>query len=404
MRYIKWTVLLFLAGCGRTKVIPIDIPNFPKGSPVGEVPTSKDSPEMDSPATESPIQIAKPKLSAVLVGQPKPNSYVIHLAWTSSGEANQKLFRQSSRTPRALLKELPPETRLWVDTEVVAGETYTYQVESELATNVATLSVPLDTVFTETGPIEGTLEGARLFLGKSVNLYTQGKDTQIKFNEIYTEGSTIETFPEDTTAAMNQNGRPGGKIEIYAQKLRGKLYVFGRGEKGGPGTPGQPGSPGNKGLAGNPAQYGCMKGNSFAIYPFSECKIEEGRGRGVAWVCTANSTAGQTGGSGGPGGNGSPGKNGGNSGVIHIEIPDLRMEDLTLVVEGGKAGAGGEAGPGGMGGEGGDPGSEPYGVCPAQKGVQGLKGPNGNAGLPGEAGKLETFCLKTLEETKGECH
>lgn len=340
------------------------------------------------------------KLNVQLVGQAMPNVYAAHLNWSNLADQNQKLFRTDGRGRESLLKDLPPESKTYLDTDIQAGESYTYRLQGSETSNSVTIAVPKDFTYNTNSDIE-TMNGGRLFLGRGVHLYTQGKTVKLKFDEIFADESFIETFPENATASVNQDGRSGGKLMISAKRLRGKIQFVARGENGGIGTPGQPGNRGSKGISGNPAQYICK----LPGLPPQSCRMWEAQGvkPKELYNCTVTPTNGLPGSPGSAGGNGGQGRNGGNSGLLELQIEDLTPENLKYSIYEGKAGAGGTAGPGGPGGEGGDPGQEVYGICPARRGESGPNGAGGTTGVPGMAGVKENYCARLGAEVKGTC-
>lgn len=340
------------------------------------------------------------KLSVQLVGEPSPNAYAAHLSWSGPSADNQKLYRSSSRTSRVMLKEFSPEAKTWLDADVVAGETYTYQIVGADTSNSISITIPKDLEFKVNADLESDAHGGRLFIARGVHLYTQGKASHLKFDEIISDDGFIESFPEGTTAAINQEGRSSGTIHISADRLRGKLTLVSRGENGGPGTPGQMGNKGLKGYPGTNCEYRCMHSADL-----NQCRSLESQGANPKQLyrCEKVATNGLPGGSGSTGGNGGQGRNGGDSGSPLVEINDVALENLLITLQEGKAGVGGIPGNGGLGGDGGDPGLEQHGICPAQRGPVGVNGPSGVQGIPGFPGAVQSYCLKTASTVKGNC-
>jgi hypothetical protein len=90
----------------------------------------------------------------------------------------------------------------------------------------------------------------RLIFSRDGRVVTNGNDLRIEAKEIISDDGVIEPFSEEDAAAPGQAGNEGGRITITAKYGRGTLYVFGRGQNGGPGVVGLMGRSGNPGKEG----------------------------------------------------------------------------------------------------------------------------------------------------------
>lgn len=192
-------------------------------------------------------------------------------------------------------------------------------------------------------------------------IYTLGQTLKIEITNLNSQGR-LETFPEGQTAAAGMDGRSGGHIELYIQNPTGFLNIALRGEAGGNGANGERGKDGSPGT------------------PSTSCHFR-----------IAGEFERSLGGRGHPGGDGKAGGNGGNSGQLHLHIPETR--DFVHPIKKFP----GELGFGGKGNEGGNQGPQapmcfknvikPLPLDPN------LKGAPGKDAKDGISGGVESSCV-----------
>ena len=83
------------------------------------------------------------------------------------------------------------------------------------------------------------IKADRVYLSKNAAIFAQNYNLKIEAQIIEAEmGSIIGHYNYDQTAAVNQNGRNGGFIEIRSQTVFGQLQLLANSEKGGVGLGG----------------------------------------------------------------------------------------------------------------------------------------------------------------------
>ncbi len=365
--------------------------------------------------------------STTVVADPSPNKYLVELKWNSNGSSPRGWFirREEMESGKDYVTALEHARNSFQDNRVVAGKTYHYEFGSvEDIGNVkraeSTVTIPFDLELTSATINPNTSGINRLFLRKGARLQLQDKPLNLNVAEILSDEGIIESFPEGQTAAPQANGRPGGRIEIHAKKAIGRLYVYGRGEHGGPGLVGKNGLPGKRGPEGHYALSTCEKVDVVCNCGSRFHELEEGVKRGevfsifqfmaekVRHRCITQTGDGGIGFPGERGGIGGNGGNGGDSSKIFIEISDpsaLELKTYPLAGLGGTGGPGGEGGDGGLGGAPGSRSLDYYYVCrEAHPGPKGPNGSKGDTGKTGESGKLRSACITLGGIRFGDCN
>ena len=83
------------------------------------------------------------------------------------------------------------------------------------------------------------IDAERVYLTKNAAIYTKNFNLKIITQTLESElGAVITHFGYDQAAAINQNGRDGGLIEIKADTATGHLQLIASGERGGTGIGG----------------------------------------------------------------------------------------------------------------------------------------------------------------------
>ncbi len=375
---------------------------------------------------EGPVLPESSALKAYIDPKPEPNHYEVKLRWAiPEAGPSWVVHRQEDDKSPVLLSTLSASAHEYVDSNVVPGKKYKYQLGAltegsyeEVASTMVT--VPKDMAVKEQVVISKVDGIGRLFLSSTARLTTEGKDTVIAVDEIISENGIIESFSEGTQAPIGESGRSGGNITIKAKRGRGNLIIHARGESGGVGIPGANGVNGKKGQAGgyglgthevvnvvcncghraHELREGMKQGNIFAHLHF---QMERSRHR-----CITQPTDGQQGQPGTAGAPGSHGGKGGNSARVYVELEDPSQLQVNVFTIPGKSGAGGAGGIGGKGGPGGDPGSTSldfFSNCREPRaGASGQGGVNGKPGLPGMTGTEEPICLRLGGQSSPDCH
>lgn len=223
--------------------------------------------------------------------------------------------------------------------------------------------------------------------GHDSPIFTEGKSFVISADEIFSENIQIETFPQKTKGAIDQNGRSGGTLTIKAKSAQGKMHLVLRGEDGGDGGPGEAYT-----------ERGEKGADAMAIRLLSSAG---NLGHHAKRVCLGSANGGK-GAKGKEGRKGHDGGRGGNSGSFILEIanpsPDFEVSMEKIVGHGGNEGPGG---PGQLGGLGGLPVEKS--ICKwARVGEDGETGVPGEKGRPGLDGQPEGHCIH-IGEGFGQC-
>ena len=263
----------------------------------------------------------------------------------------------------------------------------------------------------------------RLIFAREGRLITQGADLKIEANEILSDEGVIEPFGTDGAALPGMPGRNGGNITIKAKSGRGTLYIYGRGQNGGPGTNGLSGVTGKPGKQGKYAlgthekvDVVCNCGN---IAHDLKYRIEHSGIFDVIFAqqqfmmqrmmhrCISETGDGLPGEQGSGGNNGGNGGRGGDSARVYVELENASALQIKAYSNPGQGGAGGSGGQGGDGGRGGAPGDhnlDYFGNCrDAAQGPNGVRGDKGQPGRQGGSGNTLPMCIKLGTTTFGDC-
>lgn len=250
---------------------------------------------------------------------------------------------------------------------------------------------PLDYTFSNPTELKEnvSINANRVFLNHQTKIQTNGFNLTIQANKIYSDETEIISFPEGSKAALEQNGLPGGLVQITSNYATGNLKITLRGQDGGDGIDGAlwvtRAADGNTGTSGS---HDCLKG------PIG--------GPLKCW-CTAGPGRGGDGATGEKGRDGTLAGRGGNSGQIIVEIKessDFSVIPLQLI---GLAGISGKGSPGQEGGNGGAAGDPTSRECsPRDPGSKGATGEKGLDAPPVENGLLETVCV-SIGQGSGKC-
>lgn len=338
--------------------------------------------------------------SASLVKGEYANEYAIRLGFRDV--SNPVVRKTVIGTNKTYFLNLNGSGFEYLDTDIESKHSYRYELGTVDGENMfsmsqeSTVAVPIDLLAEEFEALvkseKSPITVGRVFFG-SKPIVTFGRAIEINADEIVSDNSVIETFPESQTARDGVAGRFGGRISIKANSARGKLTIFLRGENGGQGI--RP--------AGRPpkAPQG-HEGNNGTV-------VIHGLGSDrVSYTCEGFKEAGN----GHPGLQGFPGViglPGGSTGELHVEI--LEPQESFKLVPIRVPGRGGLGSQGGFGGEGGDSG--PYlgarfeelhsAHCPPQKAQSGPTGPEGSPGPLGPDGLNDVVCMKLSTSSASEC-
>jgi hypothetical protein len=262
----------------------------------------------------------------------------------------------------------------------------------------------------------------RLIFARGGRLITSGLDLRIEANEIISDDGVIEPFGSDSTAPAGQPGAGGGNISVKAKTGRGTLFIYGRGQNGGPGLNGRPGEVGKPGQDGKGGLSTHMQVDALCTcagiasslreqlkvgFPMSLVAYQHWIAHKMIHRCFSETGDGYPGKQGGVGGSGGNGGKGGDSARIVVAIEDPTSLQVKAYPIPGQGGAGGSGGPGGDGGRGGAPGNHTldwFENC--RVAAAGPKGASGDRGLPGLAevsGSTQPLCMKLGTTTFGDC-
>ncbi len=263
----------------------------------------------------------------------------------------------------------------------------------------------------------------RLVFARGGRMITQGTDLRIEANEVLSDDGVIEPFGTDSIGMPGTPGRSGGNITIRAKSGRGTLFIYGRGQNGGPGinglpgVTGKPGQPGKYALSthekvdvvcncGNLARnlkQQIKNGNIFEVI-FAQQQFLMQR---MMHRCISETGDGLPGQQGTIGSNGGNGGAGGDSASVYVELENasgLQIKAYPIPGQGGAGGAGGQGGDGGRGGAPGDHNLDYFGNCrDAAQGPNGSRGDKGQPGLQGGSGNALPMCIKLGSTAFGDC-
>ena len=370
------------------------------------------------PGTEKDPEVVKilsnDHLKAEVLGGEEANSYQIRFSFPKSRSGTWFLKKIAQDDARAFVLPISPAQLVsgFLDADVRAGRKYAYSLSDGLGsdskeTNPLEIEVPKDlklSEFKDSGPNSATeiIGYRRLFLEKSNWLSTLGRQFSIDVEEIHSNGGEIQTFPEEKSGDLGQNGRAGGILSIRVKRVVGNLRIVLRGEKGGQGLKGPQGSKGATGAQGRETHerevmtYFCYPQLKYWLDREGQAHLHRHPGRGGR------------GATGSQGFQGYEGKPGGSTGDLDLRVSELDPSQIQILLQPGAGGLGGEGGDGGPGGDPGPGGSVPGDrackeCCPSIPGDPGDHGPQGPRGPEGQGGVkgVVTFNGRTCD-TSGE--
>lgn len=359
---------------------------------------------------DPPFAKEEPRLRAEVLTETAANRYQVMLSWNIKAIAPGAVLKRTVPGQSVTQLGRVDNTEHFLDTEVDAGKTYRYALAVEgTELDGTNISIPKDLEIVGKQGLP-RLEGINRIFLRNAQIGTAGADVTLDANEIISEESVIETFPEGQKAPTGLNGRPGGEITIRAKSARGRLRIISRGEDGGDGADRGNGHDGSIGAQGSPGEWainpvythylGASSGAALVrhIEHFHSgpddyiWKTNIGGykvpGSVLAFICKTIPGNGGTGGRGEDGKDGGPGGNGGDTARVIVQITDATQFKLEVSAVAGAGGLGGRGGKGGKPGPGGPPGPQDQGhICdPAHEGPPGLGGTDGRQGRPGKNG------------------
>lgn len=335
----------------------------------------------------------------------QPEKYMVYFSWPKIED--NKLVR--IRLDKTLAVVNPNQTDF--NHEVFHDQVLTYNFEIlDNASKIEKvfpkqIKIPRDFVVRE-GQSEFTedtrINVNRIFILNDKPLQTNGFNVELVANELRSEKGVIETFPENSKAPTNTNGKTGGKLTIKIQSATGDLNIYMRGQNGGDGTQGE--SYPNRAVDGATAGTGSRVCECIG----KECFIVASNLITERVVCSCESK-GENGGNGVNGVKGRKGHaagNGGGAGELNISIQDGREFDLQTYSYKGLAGTPGDGGDGQDGGVGGQKPNNDIQTreCGGNAGANGSKGPKGDRGELGSDGNLGLMCVYIASENKNDCY
>lgn len=333
-------------------------------------------------STTSPQAESSPNdLRASIEPLERPNKYKVKLL-IPKGSINLQKISPSELPQTEPIKQittLTPELRVFTDSDVKAGQTYTYQIgqtqEGELVFDKEiSVKIPQDYEFSPgfQWPDDSSavlIEGyERIFLPRQASLFIGNHSVTLKGKILVANESVIQTFAAGTTATASQlQGRHGGRLILSFEKAVGALKIELRGEHGAAGINGAPYA--------NAARAG------------------QGSTEILAFGAPCGEFPGNAGESGAKGRPGTSGGNGGSSGMAVLNIADTNHFQLETLIEAGVGGRKGLGGPGQIGGA--------SGVDCRQKpnGSKGPDGETGDSGFEGRTGETQSICLHSKTQS-----
>lgn len=176
------------------------------------------------------------QFSAKAVGLNTPNVYHVQLTWPKA-KGKIRIYDESK-----LKAEISAAMGAFVDQDVRAGSVANYKIEF-MAENEASfktwpwaVQIPLDVLLE--GPMTMSeakvIEAERIFLAKSLQLYTRDYDLTLKARVLIADDGSISNFSSLMSAEKGMNGKSGGVVRILAQYAQGSLHVMLNGEDVGP--------------------------------------------------------------------------------------------------------------------------------------------------------------------------
>lgn len=356
--------------------------------------------ENDTPVVPQPVNSRNFDGFLTVKIQPtaQPEKYMVYFSWPKIEDG--KFVR--IRLDKTLAVVSPNQTDF--NHEVFHDQVLTYNFEIlDAASKIEKvfpkqIKIPRDYVVREGQSVfkEDThLNVNRIFILENKPLQTNGFKVELVANELRSEKGIIQTFPENSKALPNSDGRSGGSLTIKVQSATGDLKIYMRGQNGGDGVNGQAYS--SRAADGAPAGSGnrvceCIGKNCF-ILELTHCSCE---------------SKGENGGAGANGAKGRKGHragNGASAGQLNISVQDGREFDLQTYAFKGVAGISGE---GGEGQDGGIGGQKPKNIhadsCGGNPGGNGSKGAKGDRGDLGIDGDLGLMCIYIASENKNDCY
>lgn len=247
--------------------------------------------------------------------------------------------------------------------------------------------------------LKGFEEYTHLDLKKDAVLIVEDKNINLNLRELKSEGASVITFLEDSTAPSDEKGKDGGNIFIRTLYAVGKLHIILRGQNADKRTD----EPPALGEAGRGTRGGNGVGGADKCYS----EPSEGEGRRlrprIRCYCASQPTSGGQGGQGVQGRQGYQGYAGGNTGIAEIIIESGNNFELNYERFTGLGGIGSRGGLGGPGGHGGSAGGSTRHCGNASNGPQGPQGARGNQGLDGNNGETGKICLKLSADSVKYC-
>ncbi len=329
-------------------------------------------------------------IEARIVPSTAPEKYVVYFSWPKIDSSRFIRIKQKQTLTTVhgnqtdFNHEVSHDQNLIYSFEILDPN---YKLEKIFSKRV---SIPKDIVIREhaNNIIENSkLIANRLFLTGDSKLITNGYNTEIEVNEIYSDSGVIESFPLSAKAKLDVPGKSAGLLTIKAKAAFGDLKIYMRGEDGGDGSAGESYT--------SPAPSGKDAGLGVA-----ECDTT-GKDRNLTCFCTEYGANAENGKQGSFGKNGKPAQNGGDSGTLKVFINDGKDFQLEAFHEIGIAGLPGAGGDGQLGGAGGKLSNS---KCSGSSGKNGSQGPKGISGASAEDGKVGSICIYIASEGKNDCY
>lgn len=341
----------------------------------------------------------------------QPEKYMVYFSWPRIEDG--KFFRV--RLDKTLIVVNPTQTDF--NHEVFHDQTLTYTFEildnaSKIEKSFPKqIKIPRDFVVREgqSSFTEDTrLTVNRIFLTNEAALTTNGFNIELISNELHSKDGVIETFPENTKAPINNDGKSGGTLKINALLATGDLKIYMRGQNGGDGANGENyqsrASDGRS--AGEGVRFCDCAGKNCLVTASTKFELfNKIKPTGTICTCESNGSDGGRGADGANGRDGHRAGNGGSAGQLKISIQDGREFDLQTYASKGLAGIPGNGGEGQEGGIGGQtPDTLSGRKCGGKPGPNGSKGKAGHRGELGSDGDLGLMCTYIASENKNDCY
>ena len=197
---------------------------------------------IDDDSAAAPQKSVPPALSAEIIEGKMANQFSVKLQMPT--EQNFILVRET-QSIQDLKINVSEE---YLDEQVQAGQTYKYMIGTLIDNNYSKyqellVKVPQDLTIDKIvslSPTEvSTYANLRnlTFTSGSI-LVTNGINLEIRAQNIFSQGGSIQSFTENASAVPGEKGRSGGEIHIEGAQGEGTLSVTMRGENGGIGQPG----------------------------------------------------------------------------------------------------------------------------------------------------------------------